>query len=444
MIRVLPDDNGLPGRAGWTVMDAATAPPTTTPPTSAPPPSAPPGTESDPGTYDPIEARPPYGLYRLRRDGLVGGVCAGLASRLGLRPSVVRIAFVAASALGGIGVIVYLGLWLALPDIDGPATSSRFRTALAIALAVIAAALLLSWVPMPPAELLWPGLLLGVGAALWQPDPRRARWTDAPRAPVSPGTQPLAESAPPTPPPAPPAKPRQPQILGRVTIAAALAAVGAGLLFDRTELFDVAAYQLIAVALLVLGAGLVVGAFLGRARWLLLLAAPLVLVLPVAGTFATLDVDPLHHLGDRLWIAPTAASVEPLYENGTGRAELVIGDGAVVGGEPDATAGATTIRNGIGSIDIIVPAGMEVRLDARAGWGTIRVIDQRVDVVETPDGDVPLSSRHEVVYRQGRDATLDHVLAGDPGGGTLTVEAVIGFGDIEVTRLAPLVPEEGR
>ncbi len=50
--------------------------------------------------------------------------------------------------------------------------------------------------------------------------------------------------------------------------------------------------------------------------------------------------------------------------------------------------------------------------------------------------------------RRGRwpsgNTTLDHVLGGDPGGGSLTVDAVIGFGNIEVIRLAPTLPvEEG-
>jgi hypothetical protein len=41
------------------------------------------------------------------------------------------------------------------------------------------------------------------------------------------------------------------------------------------------------------------------------------------------------------------------------------------------------------------------------------------------------------VEREGRDAELDYVLDGDPDGGRLTVDAVIGFGVIEVRRMAP-------
>jgi phage shock protein PspC (stress-responsive transcriptional regulator) len=406
---------------------------------------APPAPVSEPPTEAPSsgqgESQAPswsQGLYRIRQDGLLGGVCAGLAARLGLRPSIVRVAFVAATALGGLGAIVYFALWLALPDVDAAATPvSRLRIVLAVGLAVFGAALLLTWMPMPPPELLWPGLLVGIGAALWQPDAQRSRWTPPARPPAPDAAARPSPEAPAVA-PSPPA-PREPQILGRVTVAVALAAVGVGLIFDRTELFDIAAYQLLAVVLLVLGAGLVVGAFLGRARWLLLLAVPLVVVLPLAGTFAALDVDPLHHLGERDWSAPTASAVEPLYENGTGASELVIGDG-----RPDSTSGATTIRNGIGNIVVTVPPGMAVHLHGQTGWGTIRVIDERVEVIDTPDGEMSWYSDRELIHRQGRDEELDYVLEGEPGGGSLTVDAVIGLGDIEVVRMAPTRQIEGR
>jgi phage shock protein PspC (stress-responsive transcriptional regulator) len=379
------------------------------------------------------------GLERDRQDGLLGGVCAGLAGRLGLRPSVVRVAFVATAALGGIGVIAYLALWLALPDRAVVyAAVPRVRIVLAAALGLVGSVMLLSWIPVPPAELLWPGLLLGIGAALWQPDPSGTRWTpiSPPSRPPTPPPTATEPSPPPAPsephaPPEPPAPP-QPQILGRLTVSAALAAVGIGLLLDRTDLYEISTYHLVSIALLVLGAGLAVGAFFGRARWLLLCAAPLVLVLPIAGTFTSLDVDPLHHLGARSWRSPDAASVAPTYENGTGSAELSVG-----GTRVDETSGATVVRNGIGTIVVTVPPGMTVELHGRAGWGQIRIVDQRVEAVDTPGGQTAWYSDHQVVEHEGRDAELDYVLQGRSGGGTLTVDAVIGFGTIEVRRLAP-------
>ena len=54
----------------------------------------------------------------LKRDPekkLIGGVCAGLANYFECDPLLVRLAFLLAFALWGVGPIVYLILWLILP-----------------------------------------------------------------------------------------------------------------------------------------------------------------------------------------------------------------------------------------------------------------------------------------------------------------------------------------
>ena len=68
-------------------------------------------------TYQPRRAT------RSTGDRLLGGVCAGLADHLGVDVMLVRGAFVVASALGGLGVAVYAGLWMILP------TDARFAAA---------------------------------------------------------------------------------------------------------------------------------------------------------------------------------------------------------------------------------------------------------------------------------------------------------------------------
>lgn len=44
------------------------------------------------------------------------GVCSGLANYLDLDPTVVRVGFVLAVILGGVGVLVYIVLAIAMPD----------------------------------------------------------------------------------------------------------------------------------------------------------------------------------------------------------------------------------------------------------------------------------------------------------------------------------------
>ncbi|MCI0520011.1 MAG: PspC domain-containing protein [Chloroflexi bacterium] len=55
-------------------------------------------------------------LYRSRSDMMIGGVCGGLAQYLGVDSTLVRVFFLI-TALGssGIGVMVYLLLWIILP-----------------------------------------------------------------------------------------------------------------------------------------------------------------------------------------------------------------------------------------------------------------------------------------------------------------------------------------
>ncbi len=63
---------------------------------------------------------------RLRRDpseGWLGGVCSGIGLRYGIDPALVRLAFVVATAAGGIGVALYALGWLVIPA--GPRTGNR-------------------------------------------------------------------------------------------------------------------------------------------------------------------------------------------------------------------------------------------------------------------------------------------------------------------------------
>ncbi len=48
-----------------------------------------------------------------------GGVCAGLAGRFGVDPLLIRAAAILLAFAGGVGITVYLVLWLLLPDLRG-------------------------------------------------------------------------------------------------------------------------------------------------------------------------------------------------------------------------------------------------------------------------------------------------------------------------------------
>lgn len=66
-------------------------------------------------------------------DRILGGVCSGLAAGLHIDPLWIRIAFVLLALLQGIGVVLYVVLWLVMPEPAGahPAGLSRFDSMMA-------------------------------------------------------------------------------------------------------------------------------------------------------------------------------------------------------------------------------------------------------------------------------------------------------------------------
>lgn len=58
------------------------------------------------------------GLVRPRRGRFIAGVCAGLAQRFGAPRFVVRLLFVASVVLPGPQFLIYLVLWVLMPNDD--------------------------------------------------------------------------------------------------------------------------------------------------------------------------------------------------------------------------------------------------------------------------------------------------------------------------------------
>ncbi|MFT4086569.1 MAG: PspC domain-containing protein, partial [Gordonia sp. (in: high G+C Gram-positive bacteria)] len=55
---------------------------------------------------------------RLPADGMATGVCAGIAARYRVDPTLVRVAFVVATVFGGSGVLVYIAALLCFPSVN--------------------------------------------------------------------------------------------------------------------------------------------------------------------------------------------------------------------------------------------------------------------------------------------------------------------------------------
>jgi signal transduction histidine kinase len=162
----------------------------TTAPGAVPPPPLP-----APGHWQPRRA------HRDLEQSIVGGVGAGLADHLGLSSSWVRAGFVLATALGGLGVVLYAGLWMTLPaggrfEVAAPGIESASRggrrpsrisrlgdlgPVLVLSVLGVGAILAISAV-FGGGAVLWP-LTVGVlgVALLWRQadEAQRERWVDA-------------------------------------------------------------------------------------------------------------------------------------------------------------------------------------------------------------------------------------------------------------------------
>ncbi|PZF96392.1 PspC domain-containing protein [Micromonospora deserti] len=65
-------------------------------------------------------------LVRPRQGRMIAGVCAGLAQRFGWSAGFVRLLFLLSLLLPGTQVIVYLILWILMPNEDRHLASTRY------------------------------------------------------------------------------------------------------------------------------------------------------------------------------------------------------------------------------------------------------------------------------------------------------------------------------
>ncbi|GAA2452005.1 PspC domain-containing protein [Agromyces soli] len=84
-----------------------------------------------------------------RREGWIGGVCAGVAARIGLDPIIVRGIVVVLAVLGAPFLLIYAAAWLLLPDLEGRIHLEQlFRGVVDPALAGIAVLTVVGIIPL--------------------------------------------------------------------------------------------------------------------------------------------------------------------------------------------------------------------------------------------------------------------------------------------------------
>lgn len=420
-------------------------------------------------------------LRRSTSDAKVAGVCAMLANRWQVDPVLVRMAAVLLALSSGIGLVLYAAAWLAIPpagtdraplDSVVPGARRLGRTAWVVVLVIaciITAALLGNLVPfgIGPAVVIAAVWFFGFyrprqrhrasagashpalgrrpfaastpfteAAAAWQTRVQaylkdQGRGSPAPATevatdPADPGysldaylahpdpaglyaePDPVAPAAQPAPTaqPAPATSPRQRRRTGRMHVigwsltVASLITVGA---LDSAYAVPFVAYP--AAMLLALGMTFIIGTWLPRPRGLFMAALVLTLI---TGFSAMSPGLPQGEVQTVSYSTTSELPAQPVvHEVGTLRADL-----SGLDLDRDATFAATVDA---GRLTIIVPPEVNVRVDWEANAGQVRVLG---------------------LHREGGiDMAASTFSPGsDPDGPTLTIEARLSLGTLEVQR----------
>lgn len=255
-------------------------------------------------------------LVRPVEGRMLAGVAKGVADNFGIAEWIPRVFFVVTAFFGGFGVVLYAAGWAFIRSEDETESAAeRFfsgastsRSWIGIGLMVIAGIIVLSNFTILSGEVVWASALLVVGLLLYlgylpggkqedeaePPESKEGVQQMTPANTITPETEeaPSGDSPaggsttpptptpppPPTPPDLPPAKPRESSILGRLTIGVMLLGLGVLALLDNISALPIDAdpRHYLALAVTILGVGLLVGSFAGRARWLILVGVILV------------------------------------------------------------------------------------------------------------------------------------------------------------------------
>ena len=348
-------------------------------------------------------------LERSREDRIVAGVAGGLGTYMGANPWLFRFAFIVLAFFGGLGVLLYIAAWLLIPDQGtkepvisrwlGNLDMSDGGTIFGVLLVAVAGLIILGQVANVSSTLIVALVLFVVGFLLYRGDlTTRKPSSDDPsegdemtddetRADTF--TETTEETAtavadPPMyepPPPAPevmwePPPPRESSLLGRITVAFGLIVLASMALLDLAfDQIDIEPVHYVATAVVVLGLGLVVGGFIGRARWLIIIG---VVLLPALWFTSFWPQSFSFSAGEVNVKIEEPALVESPYELGFGQMTINMSE---MTAEQLAEIGSIDASVGMGELRIRLPEGIGATVNARVGAGAVQGIGNEVSGV---------------------------------------------------------------
>jgi phage shock protein PspC (stress-responsive transcriptional regulator)/predicted membrane protein len=329
-----------------------------------------------------VQSPAPRRLYRARQDRVIRGVAGGLGHYFDVDPIIFRIAFVCLTFFGGAGIFLYLAFWLFVPTEGeagaGPRPPSRAVTVIGVVVLVIAAiALLDPWGPNDGGwgwgwwwgGFLFPTVLIAiVGVLLWRYFEGRRQGggrAGMARAESAEGTTTTVSA---TSSESTGSGMNATWLAGRIALVVAIMA-GATFLFFGSAIAAAAGGGVAVAAIVVaIGAMLIVAAFNGGARWLIVPA--LLMAFPV-GVVSAADVRLDGGVGEREYHPTTVTDVRDHYELGMGRLEIDLREAKLPKGDT-----ALDLDLGVGGAAVVVPRDVCVALDAKVGAGYARLLDR--------------------------------------------------------------------
>jgi phage shock protein PspC (stress-responsive transcriptional regulator) len=331
-------------------------------------------------------------LVRTRRGRLIGGVCSGLADHFAVEEILFRIAFAGLAIFSGVGIVLYLALLLLVPE-EGASRApiyqlrTSWRIVLGVVVVLVAAGIALHAAGYSGnsghrgawgfgAGLVSLALIGAVAALVWSRLRRSAGkhgQADADR-----------------------------RLFRWLALATAIVAWALLLAVAGAWLAGIDA-RLAAWAVVAIGALLVLSAFTGGARWLVL---PAVAFAVAVAVIVAAHVDLHGGIGERTYRPQSLSEVRAGYELGAGRLEVDLRGIAF-------PLGTTRmhVRLGMGELVVLVPRGVCVATSAQIGGGYVGALEQRSGGL-----DVDWSERPSAPARTPR-----LVLDGNVGLGTLLV-----------------------
>ncbi len=353
-------------------------------------------------------------------DRVLAGVCGGLGEKLGMDPVVLRVAFVVLTAVWGLGLVLYGFVWFVVPVVDSPTTNpvpigARGGVVNAVGLLVVTVAGLITLGTLdllPRGTMLYPFVLLAVGVVLlWGRRPLRP----LPRPALGPAPVREEDPAPPPPPepeprviieeevsglspdevwarfvaahPPSPRSPgsdgladdsgregrrrgeRRPVPLGTLTGGFLLVTAGLVYLGRRSGAVETSWVTFAALGLVLVGAVLVVGGWLGRPGGLTGIGVALTLFLVVA---TVVQVPLVGGLGRRDPRPLDISEVVGGYNLAGGTMVLDLTALSLDRRALEVTAGVA-----FGDLRVVLPPGTAVSVEARTGLGGVDLLGDR-------------------------------------------------------------------